>query len=206
MLLTKSTVFDIAWSMIILWAAFFLRRNLENQVAPMARQRQIWAWTLVVWFRSGCVPSLLLGKHSLSLLLTQCESGGHSHHLHPHCVESCRSSLTLPLPKNASEAACSLVIILEIGKTKSTTTNILGCLSCTRYSCKQFTVTSSQHPCEVNNNYASHFRDDLVRQRLSSPRPCLLEVEKQDSPLGSLVQSLCPWLMCHGRSGGWWWW
>lgn len=92
--------------MIFLWAAFFLRTDLEKQIVPLACQLQIWAVALPDLFRTGSVP-FLLGKHSPSLMLTESESGGQAA-LTPLLWRAWQELFTPPFPEHSSKAACRL--------------------------------------------------------------------------------------------------
>lgn len=64
-LLNTSVMFNLARSMIFLWAPFFLRTDLEKQIGPVACQPQMWAAVPPGLARPGSVcPSL---ENSLSL-------------------------------------------------------------------------------------------------------------------------------------------
>lgn len=122
--------------MIFLWAAFFLRTDLEKQIVPLACQLQIWAVALPDLFRTGSVP-FLLGKHSPSLMLQRVSQAGRQH-LHHYCGEPGRSSLPRhSLNTTLKQLADWVIVVLEIVIT--TTPNITGCVSCTRYNSEHFT-------------------------------------------------------------------
>lgn len=85
-LLNQSVVFSLARSMIFLWAPFFLRTDLEKQIAAVVCQPQTWAVVPPDLVGTRSVPSLL-EKHSPSLLLTGSESAGRSYRSHQQHVE-----------------------------------------------------------------------------------------------------------------------
>lgn len=130
-LLNKSVLFNLARSMIFLWAPFSLRTDLEKQIAPVACQPQMWAVAPPDLVRTGSVPSLL-GKHSPSLMLTVSESAGI---LTIYTAPTALQKLfTLPFP-NLKRLAAQMLIVFETVIT-STTANMIRGLSCTRYSSK----------------------------------------------------------------------
>lgn len=121
-----SVMFNLARSMIFLWAPFFLRTDLEKQIGPVACQPQMWAVAPPGLTRTGSVcPSL---ENSLSLCSQGVNQWARSL-LTQRQREPCRSHSLNVTPMQP--AAC-MIIVFETVIT-SMTANMIRCLPCSKH-------------------------------------------------------------------------